>query len=255
MEPIKPIARWSDASVGDTVRLDDGRCVLVGDVNELGGLCDDCMEQSNPVAVVTTRADFDALAAEAADARTLRAERDSLVKERDEAREALAEERASRYPCNGPGELWRPLAMDDGPPRLYIFQRKRIDESDTPPSYMEISEEDGTLLLHYVKHGEADDSIIVECGADLPLRKMAEAARGDLAAATARADKAEALLVRMRAATRHRDQNTCDVPHALSREIDAHLAAKGQTAPTPAAPMNPAPKATSADGCTEMKEP
>ena len=87
MEPIKPIARWSDASVGDTVRLDDGRCVLVGDVNELGGLCDDCMEQSNPVAVVTTRADFDALAAEAADARTLRAERDSLVKERDEARE------------------------------------------------------------------------------------------------------------------------------------------------------------------------
>jgi len=203
------------------------------------------MEDTDEAVAVTPRADFDAR-----EARLARAEQ-----ERDEAREALAEERASRYPCNGPGELWRPLAMDDGPPRLYIFQRKRIDESDTPPSYMEISEEDGTLLLHYVKHGEADDSIIVECGADLPLRKMAEAARGDLAAATARADKAEALLVRMRAATRHRDQNTCDVPHALSREIDAHLAAKGQTAPTPAAPMNPAPKATSADGCTEMKEP
>lgn len=37
--------------------------------------------------VASPRADFDALAAEAADARTLRAERDSLVKERDEARE------------------------------------------------------------------------------------------------------------------------------------------------------------------------
>lgn len=178
MEPIKPIARWSDASVGDTVRLDDGRCVLVGDVNELGGLCDDCMEQSNPVAVVTTRADFDALAAEAADARTLRAERDSLVKERDEARAMLVRH-------DKDGDFW---------------------------------------------HAE-------------------------YAAATARADKAEALLRRVRAATRHRDQNTCDVPHALSREIDAQLAAKGQAAPTPADPTNPAPAATSGAGCTEMKEP
>jgi predicted RNA-binding Zn-ribbon protein involved in translation (DUF1610 family) len=56
------------------------------------------------------------------------------------------------------------------------------------------------------------------------------------AAATARADKAEAAL-----------------KDALAR-IDAHLAAKGQAAPTPADPTNHAPKATSADGCTEQKE-
>lgn len=87
MEPSKPIAKWSEASVGDTVRLADGRTVLVGNVNELGGLCDDCMEQSKPVAIVYTRADFDALAAEAADARTLRTERDSLRQEREEASE------------------------------------------------------------------------------------------------------------------------------------------------------------------------
>ena len=38
-------------------------------------------------------------------------------------------------------------------------------------------------------------------------------------------------------------------------DLDAHLAAKGQAAPTPADPTNHAPKATSADGCTEQKEP
>lgn len=41
--------------------------------------------------VVTTRADFDALAADAADARTLRAERDSLVKERERANQSVIE--------------------------------------------------------------------------------------------------------------------------------------------------------------------
>jgi hypothetical protein len=56
-------------------------------------------------------------------------------------------------------------------------------------------------------------------------------------AATARADKAEAAL-----------------KDALAR-IDAHLAAKGQAAPTPADPTNPAPAAASAAGCTERKEP
>lgn len=44
-----------------------------------------------------------------------------------------------------------------------------------------------------------------------------------IAALAARVAKLEALLSRVRAAVRHRDSNTCDVPHALSREIDAAL--------------------------------
>lgn len=49
----RAITSWRDVSVGDTVRLMDGRVVLVGDVNVLGGLCDDCREV-NPVAILAT---------------------------------------------------------------------------------------------------------------------------------------------------------------------------------------------------------
>lgn len=156
------------------------------------------MEDTDEAVAVTPRADFDALAAEAADARTLRAERAALVKERNEA--------------------------------------------------------------------------VKDCGRlDRALRD--EAAKAD--AATARADKAEALLREARgvvgpflrllnkaheivmpsirglfALSKRRQR----VENALAR-IDAHLAAKGQTAPTPADPTNHAPKATSAAVCTELKEP
>ena len=76
-------------------------------------------------------------------------------------------------------------------------------------------------------------------------------------AATARADKAEALLREARGWLAALLKVGADKPavDALLARIDAHLAAKGQTAPTPADPTNPAPAATSADGCTEQKEP
>lgn len=52
----KEISNWGQVSVGDSVLLKDGRIVLVGNVNEIGGVCDDCKE-IQPVAIV--RSDMD----------------------------------------------------------------------------------------------------------------------------------------------------------------------------------------------------
>ncbi len=52
----KKVSDWGQVSVGDSVLLKDGRIVLVGNVNDLGGTCDDCKEVL-PVAVV--RSDMD----------------------------------------------------------------------------------------------------------------------------------------------------------------------------------------------------
>lgn len=83
-------------------------------------------------------------------------------------------------------------------------------------------------------------------------REAASHATDAANAATARADKAEALLREARVGL---DQCACCGWSELLARIDAQLAAKGQTGPTPADPTKPAPAAASAAGCTEQKEP
>ena len=36
---------WKPLHVGTIIKMKDGRELLVGDVNQLGGVCDDCTER------------------------------------------------------------------------------------------------------------------------------------------------------------------------------------------------------------------
>ncbi len=125
-----------------------------------------------------TRADFDALAAEAADARTLRTERDSLRQERDEARDALVGLKSlhaedGRVDAKFAGEFVK--AFSAGFVQMY--------RDSGAKNYLDIKFVDRTTGETYTVTVQRDLGKTAHA-----LRTEAEAERD---AATARADKAE----------------------------------------------------------------
>lgn len=153
---MEPITIW---------REDDGRLIERPDDGTGGVLPDGAWTKLRAL----PRAEYDALAAEAADARTLRAERDSLVKERERANQSVIESLA--------------------------IARKALEENDRAEA----------VLID--KAGVDGDDLAACCEALLVQRD----------AATARAEKAEALL---------REARTVGIPihrHEIAARIDALL--------------------------------